>query len=405
MTVARLVVSITLLGALLAPAASTAAGPDATRASLASQMRFAGGSSGALVLDLEDGSTIYSQQPDTARVPASVEKLYTTATALLRFGPEAQLQTTVQAPVAADDLGVLDGDLYLRGAGDPTLRAADLRALASDLVAVTGLVEVSGRVIGDESLFDSLRGPPSSRFRTSGYVGPLSGLLVDRGRTGKRRPYFQTRPALHAAQIFHDALKDLGITMRKAPRTGLTPEGAPTLVAHASPPIAELARRANVPSDNLIAEQMLKAVGAKYGTGGSTAAGAAVAASTLSAFGLRPRISDGSGLGRSNLTTPRQVVRLLSELSGHEHYAPFRDSLAVAGRTGTLHDRMRRSPARDRCRAKTGTLLSVSTLAGYCQTRGGQLVAFAILMNRVNPFGARRLQDAMLGALARYDAG
>ena len=63
---------------------------------------------------------------------------------------------------------------------------------------------------------------------------------------------------------------------------------------------------------------------------------------------------------------------------------------------------MRRSVARDRCHAKTGTLNSVSALAGYCQSTAGARVAFAFLMNRVNVSGARLLQDRMTAALARY---
>ena len=62
---------------------------------------------------------------------------------------------------------------------------------------------------------------------------------------------------------------------------------------------------------------------------------------------------------------------------------PLRRSLAVAGRNGTLYDRMRGTAAQDRCHAKTGTLRDVSALAGYCDTAGGERVAFAFLMNRV----------------------
>ena len=65
---------------------------------------------------------------------------------------------------------------------------------------------------------------------------------------------------------------------------------------------------------------------------------------------------------------------------------------------------MRRGSARDRCRGKTGTLISVSGLAGYCELPDGRLVGFAFLMNDVNPYGARALQDRMVAAVARYRA-
>jgi len=64
---------------------------------------------------------------------------------------------------------------------------------------------------------------------------------------------------------------------------------------------------------------------------------------------------------------------------------------------------MRGTPAAGNCRAKTGSLNSVSALAGYCTARDGSRVAFAVLMNRVNVFGARALQDRFAAALARYE--
>jgi D-alanyl-D-alanine carboxypeptidase/D-alanyl-D-alanine-endopeptidase (penicillin-binding protein 4) len=82
--------------------------------------------------------------------------------------------------------------------------------------------------------------------------------------------------------------------------------------------------------------------------------------------------------------------------------AAFRDSLAIAGRSGTLRRRMRGTAAAGRCRAKTGTLNSVSALAGYCDTTRGGHVAFAFLMNRVGAAGARQIQDRMTVELARY---
>jgi D-alanyl-D-alanine carboxypeptidase/D-alanyl-D-alanine-endopeptidase (penicillin-binding protein 4) len=120
-------------------------------------------------------------------------------------------------------------------------------------------------------------------------------------------------------------------------------------------------------------------------------------------MGIRTRAVDGSGLSRSNRTSPKAVVSLLTAMDESELAVPFEGSLPVAGRTGTLRDRMRHSAARDDCQAKTGTLSNVSALAGYCRTRDGGRVAFAFLMNYVYPWSARRLQDNMAGALARYD--
>jgi D-alanyl-D-alanine carboxypeptidase/D-alanyl-D-alanine-endopeptidase (penicillin-binding protein 4) len=81
----------------------------------------------------------------------------------------------------------------------------------------------------------------------------------------------------------------------------------------------------------------------------------------------------------------------------------FDRALPVAGRDGTLDDRMNSGPARGRCRAKTGTIAGVSTLSGYCRARSGDRLVFSFLMNGVSTSGARRLQDRMAQALARYN--
>jgi len=159
----------------------------------------------------------------------------------------------------------------------------------------------------------------------------------------------------------------------------------------------------NVPSDNFIAETLIKALGARFGDGGSTSAGAAVVRADAARLGIRTTVADGSGLSRSNRTSPKAVVALLTAMDEGDLALPFEASLPVAGRTGTLYDRMRGTAARDACRAKTGTLSNVSALAGYCDTRSGGRVAFAFLMNYVSPWTARRLQDRMTAALARYD--
>jgi D-alanyl-D-alanine carboxypeptidase/D-alanyl-D-alanine-endopeptidase (penicillin-binding protein 4) len=366
-------------------------------------MRPAGGASGAYVIDLDTGEPIYALRASTGRMPASVEKLYTTSTALLRMGGGDRLRTDVRAvqPIGLD--GTLDGDLYLRGGGDPTLTSAGLRSLARRLVRTTGLARVTGQVVGDDSAFDRLRGVPSAGYAVSADVEPLGALMVDRGRTGRANPYYQPDPAAWAATRFAAALRAAGVKVARTGRDGTTPPGALTIAVRRSPDMTTLIRLANVPSDNYIAETLLKAIAADGGSTGTTAAGAALVEQTVaSELRVHPQVVDGSGLSRSDRTSPRQVVRLLQRMRDREEGQALYDSLAIAGRTGTLDDRMRNSAARDRCRGKTGTLRDVSNLAGYCVTRSGDTLGFAILMNYVNPYAARRLQDRMVSAIARY---
>jgi D-alanyl-D-alanine carboxypeptidase/D-alanyl-D-alanine-endopeptidase (penicillin-binding protein 4) len=231
------------------------------------------------------------------------------------------------------------------------------------------------------------------------WVGPLSALTLDRGYTGRR---FQTNPPLTAAKAFNRQLRRAGLTVRRAPRSGVTPPLATALATSQSPTIASLVARTNTPSDNFLAESMLKALGAEFGLSGSTAAGATVVRATVQKLGARPRLLDGSGLSRRDRTTPRDVVNVIAGMDRSELAEPFEASLPIAGRTGTLYRRMRSTAARGRCRAKTGTLSDVSALAGFCDTRGGRRVAFALLMNRVNVYSAHIHQDRMTAALARY---
>jgi D-alanyl-D-alanine carboxypeptidase/D-alanyl-D-alanine-endopeptidase (penicillin-binding protein 4) len=397
---ARIAWLAALLVAVLAPAAQ-AAGPAATLRALDRQMNRAGSGSGAYVVDLDTGATLYARRPDVPRIPASVNKLYTTSAALVRYGDEAQLVTEVLGDTQLDEDGIVKGNLYLRGGGDPEFGRAEARGLAR-VLAGSGLTQVTNRVIGDESRFDGLRGGPDSRYLTSVWVGPLSALSFNHGLTLGHNPSFQRNPPFYAAKQFERELERAGVKVRRSARAGVAPEGAVTLGEWASARMAVLARHTNRPSDNYMAETLVKNLGADFGAGGTTQAGTAVARGEAANFGAHPAMVDGSGLSRLNRTTPRDVVRLLAGLDKSEIAKPMRISLAVAGKSGTLFDRMRRTAARGRCRAKTGTLIGVSNLAGYCTSRSGARVAFAFLMSGVSVWTGHRLQDRMATALARY---
>jgi D-alanyl-D-alanine carboxypeptidase/D-alanyl-D-alanine-endopeptidase (penicillin-binding protein 4) len=387
---------------LLVPAPARAASLASTQRVLTRAMAHAGAYAGAYVVDVGSGEQLYASNADVARMPASVEKLYTSATALLRYGAGGTLSTTVLAPSLPDADGEVAGDLILRGGGDPTFDSKDAAALAARLVR-GGLQRVDGEVIGDESAFDAFRGPPSSRFQLSSDVGPLSALAYDHGRTGRRRPYFQSSPARFTAQAFEKLLKRRGVKVAGKARAGIAPDDTTPLSHWDSPSLAEIVREMNQPSDNYIAETLIKDLGADYGSAGSTTGGAQVVKDTVARFKIAPQVQDGSGLSRDDRTTPRQIVRLLTGMAGSAQADAFDASLAVVGRNGTLAKRMRGTAAQDSCHAKTGTLHDVSTLAGYCTTASGRRIAFAFLMNAITVWRAHPLQDRMTVALARLD--
>jgi D-alanyl-D-alanine carboxypeptidase/D-alanyl-D-alanine-endopeptidase (penicillin-binding protein 4) len=385
----------------LAPPAH-AASLSATQRLLAREMGKAGPAAGAYVVDVGTGEELYASNADVQRMPASVEKLYTSSAALLRYGADGRLSTTVLAEGVPTEAGELAGDLVLRGGGDPTFDAADAGTLADRLVRA-GLKRVDGEVVGDESAFDAFRGPPSSKYQLTSDVGPLSALAYDHGRTGKRHPYFQTSPARFTAEAFEKALEHRHVRVSGKARAGTAPTGMAPVAHWDSPDIAAIVQSMNQPSDNYIAEMLVKSLGADYGTAGSSSAGAAVVRNAVARFKIAPKITDGSGLSRFDRTSPREIVRLLSGMTGTEEAAAFDASLAVVGRSGTLYNRMRGTAAQDRCHAKTGTLHDVSTLAGYCLTLSGRRVAFAFLMNATTVWKAHPLQDHMTAALARLN--
>jgi serine-type D-Ala-D-Ala carboxypeptidase/endopeptidase (penicillin-binding protein 4) len=405
-----------LVVALLAllPAAAAAQDRALMVKSLTGQMRFAGAYAGAYVVDVSDGSprAVFRWRQHTPRILASNTKLFTTTAALARFGTEGTLGTEVLGTGELDAEGVYRGSLYLRGGGDPTFGSrrftqrsygggATVQDLA-DLLVEAGIQRVTARVYGDESAFDSLRGGPDSGYGVSIWVGPLSALSYNRGLFTEGGRGFQANPPAFAAARLDDALEARHIPVRLRPRAGITPEGAAVLASIDSPPMERLIRLTNKPSDNFFAETLLKDLARQAGGIGTTARGTRVATSFARNLGARPRLVDGSGLSRGNRASPFSIVRLLTAMHGRADYEPFVDSLPIAGRDGTLFDRMRRGPARARCVGKTGTLSNVSALSGYCEALSGDDYAYSILMNGVYPTGARRLQDRMLQAIAKY---
>ena len=221
------------------------------------------------------------------------------------------LQTTVLGDGVLEEDGTYRGTLYLRGAGDPTFGSsrfttraygtgATVTGLVKRLIERTGIERVRGRVVGDESFFDSLRGGPDAGYGLSYDLGgPLTGLVYNRGLTDNGA--FQRRPALYAAARLTDELRRQGIKVSGAPGAGRAAADAEPLAGVDSPRLATLIRLTNRPSDNFLAETLLKDLGARFGGAGSTAAGARVVRSQLATWGSSP-VVDGSGLSRRNRT-------------------------------------------------------------------------------------------------------
>lgn len=398
-----------------ATAAAGAAGDLAElQGDMSHQLALAGPADGAYVYDLTAKQALFSERASTMRPPASVEKLYTATTALEQMGPTARLATTVFGVGHLAPGGVWEGSLYLRGGGDPTFGStsfidrhyggvgASLTTLVSQLVHTDGIHGITGSVQGDESYFDSLRGEPSSDYAWDPFLeGTLSALAFNRGETGSTQgPH---APAAFAARALWGALKARGVSIRGSSGAASTPAGATQLAQVQSPTVTQLLGLMLPPSDNFFAETLVKDLGALYGGAGTTAAGAAVVSKTMATvFGLHPHVVDGSGLSEADETSPYQVTDLLVGLAATPFGPVLRNSLAIAGRTGTLELRMRGTRAAGNCEGKTGTLTGVSNLVGYCQAADGHTLAFAIFTDGIATEAAHTFQDNMAITVADY---
>jgi D-alanyl-D-alanine carboxypeptidase/D-alanyl-D-alanine-endopeptidase (penicillin-binding protein 4) len=385
------VLLILLLVALLPASAS---GASAFCEQLRSGLTSGGGAaSGLFVVDADSGKVVCARAAKRRRPLASNMKLFTTSTALSRFGPDYRIATKLLGDGEVDDRGVLHGSLYLQGGGDPALGSpafydrflggvgTNMFALRAQLRAA-GVRAVTGRLYADDTVFDRLRGVADSGYATSSYIGPLSGLSFNAG-------YRDSRAS--------------GIAIRTAPALRAAPAGAPTLGTVRSPSMEELVETTDVYSDNFFAEMLLKLIGAHFGSAGSTRAGARVVERFARALGSGVHAVDGSGLTRSNRASPQQIVRLLVAMRNDPVGEQFTAALALAGHTGTVASRMRGTAADGHCRTKTGTLTGVSNLSGYCFTRDGQTMAFSILMGSVRSLSlAHAEQDRIAAAIASY---
>jgi len=405
--------SLVLALMLLAPAAAAASIKTKIAAALSAQ-GLAGSGTSVGVYDLTARRSLYSLRWDVLRLPASNEKLVTSATALVnwpathRFGTQLLLETT-----GPDANGVLVGDVYLRGLGDPSLstsafqsnhlgiETSDLHDFVARLQAV-GVTRITGRVVADDGYFDRSRTVSSWRPSVMAFCGPLSALTLNEG-FGPSGEYVDD-PSLWAAGKLTKLLRNAGIGVAHSAARGAAPATATLAYTERSATLGRLLAAMNKPSDNFLAEELLKGLGASFGGAGTTAAGARVADQCLTSLGVTEgfRIRDGSGLSYADKLSAHAIIKILNAMAKRKDFTVFWSSLSVAGVDGTLKDRMRGTAAARNVHAKTGTLAAASNLSGYVTSTSRHALTFSILMNGSGlPLSrARAAQDAIAKILA-----
>jgi serine-type D-Ala-D-Ala carboxypeptidase/endopeptidase (penicillin-binding protein 4) len=349
-----------------------------------------------------DGMPVGGANTELPLRPASNVKTITAAVALEVLGADFAYTTEVRGTV---ENGVVTGDLWFVGSGDPVLsnewwkgpntkyppfNVTSVEQLAAN-IRDAGVTRIDGAVVGDPSRYDDEWYAPSwgddVRF-TEG--GPISALLVDDSR--ESNTVSSNDPAVGAATVLTQALRDVGVQVAGEPTKGTAPADADVVASITSQPLPAILAEMLTTSDNNTAEMVLKEIGVQAGTGGTREAGLAVVVATLQSWGVPTDdvvLVDGSGLSDDNRLTCAVMLTVVQHQSVDD---PIGQGLAVAGAAGgTLSDAFVGTELESVLRGKTGTLYNyddgtggkpaAKALSGYVPVDGGGAIEFAMFLN------------------------
>ena len=364
---------------------------------------FTTASVGIKIVAVRTGEVIYERNALKLHHPASTTKLFTAATALAKLGPDYRFETTLYVDADADTQMI--GDIYLKGRADPVLQPQDIAKLVDTLLEA-GVESIQGDIVVDTTYLDTVREGP-------GWMWDDRPLRISALSIRQIEPEPGTRSrAIACGYLLKNELIEKGIEVIGDVVPGTVPLDAQTVAKHVSPPLADILKLMNKPSDNWIAELLFKTIGAEVmGEPGTWQKGRDAVNGFLEEIMDEPpahRFVDGSGLSRYNLLNAELLTRLLVSMHGDFKLMPeFLASLPIAGVDGTLRSRMQGVSAEKVLRAKTGTLSGVSALAGYTTTADGEVIAFGILISHYvgSATPARSIQDQIgsyLTGFSRY---
>lgn len=207
--------------------------------------------------------------------------------------------------------------------------------------------------------------------------------------------------------LFAEAGIDVGGAFRRAGEAEAVPDRQTWSHETESDPLSDVLADMLKPSDNQMAESILRTLAVAGGRPGAPSEGLEVVGNTLAGWGIEPgavRLSDGSGLSRYNEVTPNALTRLLRTMWRHEHYTTFLAALPTAGVDGTMRRRLMATPGFENVRAKTGSLSAVRGLSGYLLDGRGETLVFSLLLNGYDAPGpvAVALEDLLIEQVALY---
>ena len=362
--------------------------------------------------------TLISINHTQSMIPASNTKLFTTATALELMGGNYFISTKIFADDEISE-SIINGNIYIKGYGNPSFTSADLEDLVNKLYQ-SGLRKVTGNVIGDDTYFDDIysRDDWINDERANVKLPPISAIVIDKNRTvvtkkrkGKYRNYFVdvNNPPLFAAKKLMEKLIEYGIEVEGGSESGSTPESA-VMIAESSIELKDLIAEINKESNNFYAECLFKTIGAVYsGQQGNSFFSTQAILNYIDDEGIfsnGTKIVDGSGISRFDQVTAGALAGLLEKIYFNIlQFDDFYNSLSIAGVDGTLKKRMRGTAAENNFRGKTGTLNGVSSISGYVTNQDGDDIIVCIMFEFTKG-GARKyrdIQDNIIELVARWE--
>ncbi|KOV85904.1 hypothetical protein ADL03_09565 [Nocardia sp. NRRL S-836] len=399
---------------------------------------------GITVRDANSGEVLYTRSGGRRSQVASNLKVLTTAAALDLLGPDFRWKTELRSAGTRSG-ATLNGDLVLRGTGDPTMSAPRYQALA-DTLKNSGVTQVTGALVLDDTAFDTqpygsgwawddepysysaetsaLTLSPDAKYSAGTVVvrvrpGAATGDPVqvsvependvvqiqntattngDEGITVEREhgtnvikvsgsTWVETTalstvkdPTGLVSSVFGKALQRNGIQVLGGVRRAQAPQGAAVLASEESITLAQLVTPLLKNSNNMLAEVLVKSAGGSFPNGVNQLS------RKWAGLGVDPNwieVFDGSGMSRLDQMSPDDLSSVLVKAKTKPWFSTWQASLPVAGRDGTLVNRMKGTKAEGNVQAKTGSLSGVSALSGYVTTQTGRQLVFSLVQNNV----------------------
>jgi D-alanyl-D-alanine carboxypeptidase/D-alanyl-D-alanine-endopeptidase (penicillin-binding protein 4) len=343
----------------------------------------------------DPGSVWYRHRASVARPPASNEKLLLSMALLERFGGAHTFALRALGPAVGGG-GTVDGNLYLKGQGDPEVSDARIALIASRLWAA-GVRHITGHVVGVTGPFHrDWFAPGWKSYFPAEYVARPTALTYggNVAPTGKHI----NDPERHAAVSLSHTLRHIGVTIGGDATAGRAAAGMTELASASSKPLRAILERMDHRSINFAAEVLGKALAYARGQAGTIANAAASICAYEAARHVRATCHDSSGLSYANRQTAIGIVHLLWNAERQPWLSTLRMALPAAGQ-GTLRHRLRGV----RIRVKTGTLDHVSALSGWVWNKPTDgWVTFSLLTSGMEEYTAKDLEDRIVEVLANH---